>query len=280
MRAGPARRPAPGAAAGTAALAAGGALAVLRARPPGGAARWERTNHAGTPVTLLEGPAAVVGLLAGGCLLPGPARLRLAAGVAVAGAGAAGLLDDLAGRGPAKGLRGHLDALRRGQLTTGVVKIAALAGTGAASAALASGAGPARGGPGAWVDRLVGAALVAGTANLVNLLDLRPGRALKAGLLAGGALAAGPGALGAGVAGTSLALLPVDLSGAAMLGDTGANAVGAVLGLAVHRGAPRPVRVAALALLVALTLASERVSFTSVIESTPVLRELDALGRR
>jgi hypothetical protein len=65
-----------------------------------------------------------------------------------------------------------------------------------------------------------------------------------------------------------------------MLGDTGANAAGALLGTALlQRSGPRG-RVAALAILTALTLASEKVSFTRVIESTPVLRELDALGRR
>jgi hypothetical protein len=65
-----------------------------------------------------------------------------------------------------------------------------------------------------------------------------------------------------------------------MLGDTGANASGAVLGTALAAGLSRGGRIAALAGVVALTLASERVSFTAVIESTPGLRELDALGRR
>ena len=64
-----------------------------------------------------------------------------------------------------------------------------------------------------------------------------------------------------------------------MLGDTGANAAGALLGTALVQGAGRRGRWTALAVLVGLTLASEKVSFTKVIESTPVLRELDALGR-
>ncbi|MDQ1295761.1 MAG: hypothetical protein QG608_3648, partial [Actinomycetota bacterium] len=66
----------------------------------------------------------------------------------------------------------------------------------------------------------------------------------------------------------------------AMLGDTGAIAVGALLGTALVAGTGRRTRLVALGGVVALTLASERWSFTRVIERTPVLREFDALGRR
>jgi hypothetical protein len=75
-------------------------------------------------------------------------------------------------------------------------------------------------------------------------------------------------------------VLAPDLAGESMLGDTGANAAGAVLGTAIVQRTGRRGRLAALAALVGLTLASEKVSFTQVIESTPGLRELDALGRR
>jgi UDP-N-acetylmuramyl pentapeptide phosphotransferase/UDP-N-acetylglucosamine-1-phosphate transferase len=74
-------------------------------------------------------------------------------------------------------------------------------------------------------------------------------------------------------------LLPDDLAERTMLGDTGANAAGALLGVAALTGGRRS-RWALLAALVGLTVASEKVSFTRVIESTPVLRELDGWGRR
>jgi len=64
-----------------------------------------------------------------------------------------------------------------------------------------------------------------------------------------------------------------------MLGDAGANAFGALLGLATAATLPRPARLAVLAGIVGLTLASEKVSFTAVIESHPVLRRLDEWGR-
>ena len=70
------RRPAAAlAGAGLAAGAARGAYQLLRRHPPGGAARWARTNHRGEPVTLLEGPAVAAGAaLAGdrGPAWPGP----------------------------------------------------------------------------------------------------------------------------------------------------------------------------------------------------------------
>ena len=137
------------------------------------------------------------------------------------------------------------------------------------------------------VDTVIGGAVVAAAANLVNLLDLRPGRALKATVASGGALlVAGGGTRGsagrvgaAGALGAALGVLAPDLRGEAMLGDTGANAAGALVGVALVERTGRVGRLVALGLLSALTLASERVSFTAVIESTPVLREVDAWGR-
>jgi hypothetical protein len=84
----------------------------------------------------------------------------------------------------------------------------------------------------------------------------------------------------AGPAGAALALLPEDLAERAMLGDAGANALGAMLGAAAAQTLPRRTRLGLLAGIVALTVTSEKVSFTRVIETTPALRWLDMLGRR
>jgi UDP-GlcNAc:undecaprenyl-phosphate GlcNAc-1-phosphate transferase len=292
---------------------------VLRGLPPGGAQRWERKNHRGEPVTLLEGPALAGATAAAIAAVPRmPARVRAAGLIAVTGAGLMGTVDDLAERGGSKGLRGHLGALARGRLTTGGLKILGIGVTGLLAAAVVlpgqgergsgadasdkccsdgccSGSGCSRGCnrgtprpgrsaravAGRAFDVATGGALVAGSANLVNLLDLRPGRALKV-VLAAAPLLAGRrgGALAATTAGAAVALLREDLGEQAMLGDTGANAAGAVLGAALVASAGRRTRLAALAAVVGLTLASERWSFTTVIESTPVLRQLDALGRR
>jgi hypothetical protein len=253
------------------------ALRLLRDTPPGGAGLWDRTNHAGQSVTLLEGPAFVAGsALAALPAGPGPV-------VAALGAGALGALDDLAGDARSKGLKGHLSALARGEVTTGAMKVVGLGVAGVLSAALVDarrGATVRDGGPTAF-DTVVGGAVIAGAANLLNLLDLRPGRALKAAVIAGALTAADPRAeVASGAAvGAAAALLGPDLAGETMLGDTGANSAGALLGSAFVARSGRRGRLGALAVLSALTLASERVSFTKVIEATPGLRELDALGR-
>ncbi|MGL5818945.1 MAG: hypothetical protein ACRCYR_15355 [Phycicoccus sp.] len=261
--------------AGLAAAGAGLAFAVARrvARSP----RWNRTNHAGRPVTLLEGPAYVAGA-ALGAAAAAPAGL-----VAVLGAGALGVLDDLAGDGSSKGLRGHLGAALRGEVTTGAAKVVGIGVTGLATAALADRARE----DVRVADTIVGGAVVAGVANLVNLLDLRPGRALKSTVLlalpllvTGPRGTADPAALAAAAAGAALGVIRPDLAGESMLGDTGANAAGALLGTALVSASGRRSRTTALVVLTALTVASERVSFTTVIESTPVLREIDAWGRR
>jgi UDP-GlcNAc:undecaprenyl-phosphate/decaprenyl-phosphate GlcNAc-1-phosphate transferase len=257
----------------TAAGAARLAYAALNQRPPGGARTWSRTNHRGEPLTLLEGPAVAVGAIAGALAQVGLGSPRSGAALAVAGAGAAafGAYDDLAGSGDRRGFRGHLGALRQGEVTTGAVKLGGIGVTGLLSAALAG--GPA-------TDVVINAGLVAGGANLLNLFDLRPGRAIKVAVASGALIAAGGSPsrvvvpLGAG-----LALLPEDLGERAMLGDCGANALGAMLGAAAA-DLPRAARIALLAGITGLTAASEKVSFTKVIERTPPLRWLDMLGRR
>ena len=250
----------------------------------GGHPRWTRVNHRGTPISLLEGPAVGAGLLAGALAAAGPGRRRasLAGALAVVGGGVFGLVDDLsedAGRAR-KGLRGHLGALAHGELTTGGLKVLGIGATSMLAAAIAipRGAGSRTG----WVTDVVSSgALIAGTANLLNLLDLRPGRALK-----GGALAALPALIGAGapaagaVLGAAVAAAGPDLAERDMLGDGGANALGALVGTAAVLGAPRPLRLLLVAGVVVLTVASERISFTAVIERTPVLHRLDSWGRR
>jgi hypothetical protein len=187
-----------------------------------------------------------------------------------AGAAAFGAYDDLAGSGDRRGFRGHLGALRQGEVTTGAVKLGGIGVTGVVSAALAGGSP---------VDVILNAGLVAGSANLLNLFDLRPGRAIKVAAASGVVLGAvGPDSVAAPL-GAALALLSEDLGERAMLGDAGANALGAMLG-ASAAGLSRPGRIALLAGIAGLTAASEKVSFTKVIARTPALNWLDMVGRR
>jgi UDP-N-acetylmuramyl pentapeptide phosphotransferase/UDP-N-acetylglucosamine-1-phosphate transferase len=268
------------------AVAARTAYTALTRRPPGmngldGREVWGRTNHRGEPVTLLEGPAFVAGAAAAGLLAPGvPGRMRAAALLAGTGSGLLGGYDDLAGSASSRGFKGHLGALARGEVTSGAVKIFGIGATGLAAAATAGSSAPTR--AGRVFDTLVNGAVVAASANLMNLFDLRPGRAIKVGLLTGAPLAvAGPAraAVVAAPLGAAAALLPEDLGERAMLGDAGANALGALLGLAATRLGRGP-RLAVLAGLVGLNAASEFVSFTKVIQRTPALNWIDMLGRR
>ncbi|MDQ3894853.1 MAG: hypothetical protein M3292_09385, partial [Actinomycetota bacterium] len=164
-----------------------------------------------------------------------------------------GIADDV-WSGPERGVRAHLRAGR----TTGVLKALAIPAVALAATRSAS-----------------GALLVALAAHALNLHDTRPGRALKAFLIAAAA-ARGDSLAYVPVA---VALLPYDLREMAMLGDAGSSALGAVLGLssvAKSRGRGRWLVLAALA---ALSLLGEFRSLGSLIERTPVLRDLDRIGR-
>lgn len=250
---------------------------------------FERTNYRGATVLTAAGVALPLTVLlveagralagAGGVGSSGVSPAR--AGVAVAAVGLAllGLLDDLAGSGDARGFRGHLWSLVRGRLTTGGAKL--FGGLAVAVVAVATSSG----GSSSSVGRLAGdAALVALAANLGNLFDRAPGRVGKVGLVCFVALAVataasselGPVAL---VMGAVAALLLDDLHERVMLGDTGANALGGVLGLGVVLTTAPSTRLVVLVVLAGFNLASELVSFSRVIEAVPPLRALDRLGR-
>ncbi len=81
------------------------------------------------------------------------------------------------------------------------------------------------------------------------------------------------------VFGPVIAVWGHDLGERGMLGDAGANPMGAVAGMLIVIGLPLWGLVAYFALMLGLSLTSERVSFSRVIEQNATLRWLDGLGR-
>lgn len=199
-------------------------------------------NHRGLRLPLVGWVIALGGL--------GP---RTRATVAVALIDIIGLADDV-WSGPERGWRAHLRSGR----TTGVLKLAGIPAVAAAA------------------TRSLSAGLLIGlAANAVNLLDTKPGRALKV-FLAGSALLRGPTIPYAGVA---VILLPYDLGEVVMLGDSGANALGAMLGFGSVAKFTERSRWLAIGALAGLNLLGELRSLDGLIERTPGLRALDRLGR-
>lgn len=300
------------------------------------ASQWERTNFHGVTVSLRGGVAmagAAVASAAVASAFSDQPRAALGGLVASLGGGLAGYIDDVDqgahdGDKVAKGLKGHLGALAHGQVTTGVIKIAGIGASALAASALVGSKATSVGGK--VSDLALNTVLIAGTANLANLLDLRPGRALKATVLvavplsyfscaaaktpasgasvtsatasvdsgASGAPSAKPvspasaasaqrfsGAsaqrlLASGLNAAAITALVEDLQETTMLGDTGANAAGALLGTSLAANDSWKLRLGTALGVVGLILASEKVSFSKVIAANPALNWLDQLWRR
>lgn len=279
------------------------------------ASQWERTNFHGVTVSLRGGVAmagAAVASAAVASALSDQPRAALGGVVASLGGGLAGYIDDVDqgahdGGKVAKGLKGHLGALAHGQVTTGVIKIAGIGASALAASALVGSKATSVGGK--VSDLALNTVLIAGTANLANLLDLRPGRALKATVLvaaplsyfscaaaktsasgASGAPSAKPVSpaspasaqrlLASGLNAAAITALVEDLQETTMLGDTGANAAGALLGTSLAANDSWKLRLGTTLGVVGLILASEKVSFSKVIAANPALNWLDQLWRR
>jgi UDP-N-acetylmuramyl pentapeptide phosphotransferase/UDP-N-acetylglucosamine-1-phosphate transferase len=254
---------------------------------PAGRRPWFRRwlpvvpNHRGAPVDAFLG----VAMVGSGCLVVGALLLSAAFGdgldashrrvmwvvIGIVGVFAAGLLDDLQPH-RRRGLVAQLRQAARGRPTAGVVKMLVLVTAGWFVP---------------WMVGVRGARLVlavpllAGAANLWNLLDVVPGRALKAFLLTEAVLfAAGP-VLWWEVVFVTIAVVALlgDLAEISMLGDSGANVLGFVVGLGLVTRLSTVGMAIAVILIVLLTALAETVTLSRIIRSTPPLRWADDLGR-
>lgn len=197
----------------------------------------------------------------------------LTATVYVLGVAFLGLVDDTLGGEP-RGWRGHGRAVFRLQLSTGALKAAGSLGLALYATSYLGHSN------GRWL--LASVVLVLAT-NVFNLLDLRPGRATKVFVLLGAGLTIGATsvrqlwALGLFV-GPALIAGVYDLRERAMLGDTGANLLGALAGLWLVLTLSEVGQVVALAVLVVITVYGELRSITKLVERMPLLRGLDSWG--
>ena len=256
------------------------------------------SNYRGLPVAFPAGIAIVAAALL--ALVPLAPLEALAGGeVFATGAGQAityvvgvallGLVDDVFGgpregspdasasraAAPPRGVRGHARAAAGAHLSTGALKAAGSLGL---ALYVLSGRGLDAG-----EYALATGVLVLAT-HFLNLLDLRPGRSIKALLLLGAGLTLGTldleplWALGLFLA-PILVLLPLELREVGMLGDTGSSAVGAVAGLWIVLALPALGQAVALGLLVLATAYGEYRSISRAVERLPLVRHLDSLGR-
>lgn len=236
-----------------------------------------RTNFRGEAIAPALGPVVALSAVAGysmlAVIIPNNIENH-AVFIGVIVSAFVGLLDDIACRDSGKGFRGHLGrsisslAASTGVLKAGFVSLAAVV--------------VARSVYGSPWEVLLRACSIALTTNLLNLLDLRPGRCIKV-YLAISALAALIGGLAVlkygPVVVAALMVFQADLKGQAMLGDCGSNLLGFAAGCQIALSAQTWFVAVWLSFVLVLNVASEKYSFTSVIESNRILRWLDMLGR-
>jgi len=259
-------------------------------RPAFGAPVLQRRNYRGVDVPVGAGVMLVFGalfvvamrsVLIAFDFTPGPMATQSLAVALIAAGGFAmlGLFDDLAAHGDTRGFRGHLGSIVKGQMSTGAIK---LVGGGLLSLVVAS-----KLGTDDFGELVVGALIIALSANVGNLFDRAPGRVTKVGLFTG-ALVLGSASSSEHLAlagmvvllGSAAGLFVFDLREELMLGDAGSNVVGVAVGIGIVATTGLVAQLVVLAVLVALNLASEKVSFSAVISKTSALRWIDQLGRR
>ena len=183
----------------------------------------------------------------------------------------AGALDDLIGNRNVSGLKGHFKSLFKGELTTGGFKALFGGFVGLVVSVCISSS---------IVDIIVNTLIIALSTNLMNLFDLRPGRAIKAYLVImipiyitlTGYTKVFPLLILPNV----LAYFNTDLKARGMMGDTGSNVLGISIGVLMALGYGIKVRLAWLVFLILMHLITEKFSLTKIIEKNKVLKFIDS----
>ncbi|HOO12290.1 MAG TPA: glycosyl transferase [Bacillota bacterium] len=239
-----------------------------------------RENFLGEAIPTGLGVGFLPGVLSGSFILAlmesTDTRLVLLNALGFAVMSLAGIVDDMLGNSSVKGLKGHIKSLLHRRLTTGGLKAAFGGVTALLISAVISESLP---------EGIVNCLLVMLFTNLVNLLDLRPGRAVKSFfLLWWSSFFLMPVRAHAYIlyppAGCLVAYLPYDAKRKGMMGDAGSNAIGLSLGLYYCMGAVLHHKVAVMVLLILLHFAAEKYSFTGFIARNRMLRLIDELGNK
>lgn len=186
----------------------------------------------------------------------------------------AGILDDIIGNRDVSGLKGHFKSFFKGTLTTGGFKAIFGGFVGVLISIAVSDSIP---------DIIINTLIIALSTNLMNLLDLRPGRAIKVYIVIMIAIFI---TLTGYVKILPLLILPnvlayfnYDLKAKAMMGDTGSNVLGISIGMLIVFGYSFKVRVSWLVFLVFIHILTEKYSLTKIIENNKILNFIDKLGR-
>ena len=173
-----------------------------------------------------------------------------------------------------KGLKGHIKAFFKGELTTGFIKAAAGFFISLIIAMFISKD---------IVNIVLNTFLIALSINALNLFDLRPGRALKVFILFGLIFLfldrfKNPFII-LSLLLIALVYFPYDIKAKTMMGDTGSNVLGFTLGYFSAINLNIYIRLAYLIVLIGLHIISEKSSISRIIERNKVLSFIDKLGR-
>lgn len=185
-----------------------------------------------------------------------------------------GIIDDSLGNRGVTGLIGHFKALFKGSLTTGAFKALLGGFVGLTLAVTLSKSIP---------NIIVATLVVALSTNMMNLFDLRPGRAIKAYVMLAIIIFLASAKFNREVmmliVPAVLAYFYFDLRALTMMGDAGSNVLGVSIGVFIVSSFDLPVQLVSLVLLVAIHVLTEKFSLTKIIENNKFLNYVDKLGR-